>query len=61
MQLTDYQASNHDEPRAVNANIPKQAPAPPQPPHPKKKKKRKEKGPKILELHYNIRNDHIIS
>ena len=37
MQLTDYQASNHDEPRAVNVNIPKQAPAPP---HPKKKKKK---------------------
>ena len=57
MQLTDYQASNHDEPRAVNVNIPKQAPAPP---HPKKKKK-KEKGPKILELHCSIRNDHINS
>ena len=57
MQLTDYQASNHDEPRAVNVNIPKQAPAPP---HPKKKKK-KEKGPKILELNCSIRNDHINS
>ena len=54
MQLTDYQASNHDEPRAVNVNIPKQAPAPP---HPKKK----EKGPKILELNCSIRNDHINS
>jgi hypothetical protein len=55
VQLTDYQASNHDEPRAVNVNIPKQAPAP----HPPKKTK--EKGPQILELHYNIRNNHTYS
>ena len=44
MQLTDYQASNHDEPRAVNVNIPKQAPAPP---HPKKKKGKRSKDIRI--------------